>query len=143
MKISIVNKETLHIESIIKINKSQDYSILYNDYPLDKFEYIQCQDDINIRFAKAKYIDSVLTVSNDSTTIEDTSLTLLRIERNKRLDDCGWRIEKAFSTGTQLPVEWINYMQLLRDLPAIASPKLDEKGNLDLASVDWPTKPNT
>ena len=70
-------------------------------------------------------------------------MRLLRLERNKRLDDCRWVIERAISTGTALPPEWSAYMQALRDLPEHAQPKLDAFGNLDLPSVAWPTKPST
>lgn len=69
-------------------------------------------------------------------------MRLLRIERNKRLDDCRWIVEKYFSRGESLPQEWKDYMQALRDLPTTSSPTLDEKGNLELSSVNFPIQPS-
>jgi len=69
-------------------------------------------------------------------------MRLLRIERNKRLDECRWVVEKYFSRGEQLPEEWRIYMQTLRDLPENANPKLDIKGNLDMTSVQFPEIPS-
>ena len=48
-------------------------------------------------------------------------------------------------TGVQIVPDsiktaWQTYRQQLRDLPASASPKLDEFYELDLSSVTWPSK---
>ena len=64
-------------------------------------------------------------------------MRLLRVERNKKLASCDWR---ACSDVT-LSDAWKTYRQALRDLPASASPKLDEDGNLDMSSVTFPTEP--
>jgi hypothetical protein len=68
-------------------------------------------------------------------------MRLLRIERNKRLDECRWIIEKALTTDVPIPQDWKDYMQLLRDLPSVSNPQLDRNGDLDMNSVNWPIKP--
>jgi|APGre2960657373_1045057.scaffolds.fasta_scaffold15683_2 hypothetical protein len=65
----------------------------------------------------------------------------LRSERNRLLSECDWIVIKAVSSGQQIPNEWIQYMQELRDLPSHVVPQLDELGNLLLSSVQWPKKP--
>jgi hypothetical protein len=69
-------------------------------------------------------------------------LRLLRIERNKLLQEVDWVIIRCVSQGQDIPQEWKNYMQSLRDLPQTSSPKLDHNYNLDLNSINWPTMPN-
>lgn len=72
---------------------------------------------------------------------EAEPMRLLRVERTKRLDECAWVVQKSYSTGQPMPVDWAEYMQALRDLPATATPLLNELGELDLSSVEWPVKP--
>ena len=66
---------------------------------------------------------------------------LLRIERDKRLAATDWKVVKATETGTNLSAAFKEYRQALRDLPSTATPTLDERGDLDLSSVTWPTEP--
>ena len=66
---------------------------------------------------------------------------LLRIERDKRLAATDWKVVKAKETGTNLSAAFKEYRQALRDLPSTATPTLDERGDLDLSSVTWPTEP--
>lgn len=67
-------------------------------------------------------------------------MRLLRIERDKRIAACDWEVTKAYSKGEAVPAELSTYMQALRDLPDTATPALDASGQLDLASVTWPTR---
>ena len=73
-------------------------------------------------------------------------MRLLRRERDKELDLCTWRVMKAITMGEELPQEWKDYMQALRDLPQktnwedIKSDERDYK-RIDRSSVDWPTPP--
>lgn len=69
-------------------------------------------------------------------------MKLLRIERNKRLDECRWVIEKALTTDIPIPQAWKDYMQSLRDLPANSNPMLDSEGKLDMNSVNFPIQPS-
>ena len=67
---------------------------------------------------------------------------LLREERNKRLAECDWVVTKYAEYGYNIPKEWRNYRQALRDLPSISyRPELDEFGYLKMDSVAWPTPP--
>jgi len=66
---------------------------------------------------------------------------LLRVERDKRLAATDWKVVKAKELGTNLSAAFKAYRQALRDLPSTATPTLDERGDLDLSSVTWPTEP--
>ena len=68
--------------------------------------------------------------------------TRLRLERNRRLAECDWVVTKATELGKTVSEKWIGYRQTLRHLPENASPKLNSIGQLDLTSVNWPTKPS-
>ena len=85
------------------------------------------------------------TLEEVSTTVtrlnDEEPMRLLRVERDKRLTDCDWVVTKAIETGDTVSNVWKAYRQSLRDLPASASPQLDSYYNLDLNSVNWPTKP--
>ena len=65
-------------------------------------------------------------------------MRLLRQERDLKLTNCDWRA----SSDVTLSDAWKTYRQALRDLPASATPKVDEFGNLDQSSVTWPTEPS-
>ena len=67
-------------------------------------------------------------------------MKLLRLERNKRLAACDWTQSRDVTLSND--VNWKTYRQSLRDLPASASPKLDSNGELDMASVTFPTEPS-
>ena len=68
-------------------------------------------------------------------------MKLLRDERNQLISETDWMIVKSQETGVAISNEWKTYRQALRDLPANSTPKLDENFELDLSSVNWPTKP--
>ena len=63
-------------------------------------------------------------------------MRLLRIERDRLIALTDWRFRSDLSPSQA----WIDYSQALRDLPATASPSLDENGNL--TGVTWPTPPS-
>ena len=66
---------------------------------------------------------------------------LLRIERDKKLAATDWKVVKAKELGTNLSADFKAFRQALRVLPSTATPTLDERGDLDLSSVTWPTEP--
>jgi hypothetical protein len=68
---------------------------------------------------------------------------LMRKERDKRLQEVDWIVNRAYSSAQPVPTEWATYMQALRDLPSTSTPTLNEAGQLDMSSVDWPVKPTT
>tara|TARA_B100000963_G_scaffold238803_1_gene208864 strand:- start:18 stop:383 length:366 start_codon:yes stop_codon:yes gene_type:complete len=63
----------------------------------------------------------------------------LRDERNRRLAETDWTQSRDVNLLNDS--DWKNYRQALRDLPSKSNPKLDSRGNLDISSVTWPTKP--
>ena len=66
----------------------------------------------------------------------------LREHRDRLLAECDWVAVKAQETGSEVPTNWKEYRQDLRDLPANSTPKLDSSYYLDPTSVTWPTKPS-
>lgn len=62
-------------------------------------------------------------------------LRLLRIERNRLLQETDWRFRSDLTPSQA----WIDYCQALRDLPETQTPTLDENGNL--INVNWPEPP--
>jgi len=62
-------------------------------------------------------------------------LRLLRQQRNQLLSATDWRFRSDLTPSQA----WIDYCQARRDLPATATPALDENGNL--TGVTWPTPP--
>ena len=62
-------------------------------------------------------------------------IRLLRMERDRLIALTDWRFRSDLSPSQA----WIDYCQALRDLPATATPSLDENGNL--TNVTWPTPP--
>jgi len=62
-------------------------------------------------------------------------LRLLRIERNRLLQETDWR----FRIDQEPSQAWYEYCQALRDLPANSEPQLNENG--ELTNVTWPEKP--
>ena len=67
-------------------------------------------------------------------------MRLLREERFRLLSECDWT--QGADVPNSIKTAWQTYRLQLRDLPASASPKLDEFYELDLSSVTWPTKPS-
>ena len=67
-------------------------------------------------------------------------MRLLRLERDMKLATCDWEVIKAYSSGVAVDTKLKTYMQALRDLPASASPKTDDAGELIANSITWPTR---
>ena len=89
-----------------------------------------------------QYYDSLPEPKKISTTefvalvnqeVRTEGLKQLRQERNKRLVDADWVTLRAYSSGTDVPEEWMTYMQALRDLPSVTK---------DPANPVWPEPPN-
>ena len=64
---------------------------------------------------------------------------LLRIERNRRLQETDWRA----SSDLTISGDWKAYRQDLRDLPAQQTPKLNSDYELDPTSISWPPEPSS
>ena len=68
---------------------------------------------------------------------------LLRIERNKLIAETDWTQLKDIDLDIIRERNWKNYRQALRDLPSKSIPKLNDNGDLDMSSINWPDKPST
>ena len=68
---------------------------------------------------------------------EAEPMRLLRVHRDKLLKETDWW---AVSDRT-MTSEQSAYRQALRDLPDNSSPILDNKSELGISGVTWPTKP--
>jgi hypothetical protein len=64
-------------------------------------------------------------------------MRLLRRERDKRIAQTDWW---AVADRTMSP-EQVAYRQALRDITENATPQLNERGQLDMDSVQWPYMP--
>jgi hypothetical protein len=72
----------------------------------------------------------------------DEPLEALRQHRNSLLSECDWVVIRAYSQGVEVPTEWANYMQALRDLPANVTAVLDSN-LLNITNMEiFPTKPD-
>lgn len=69
-------------------------------------------------------------------------MRLLRKERDRLIAETDWVTMRAYSTKTDVPTEWAEYQQALRDLPDNSTPVLDNTTRLGISGVDWPTKPS-
>jgi len=95
---------------------------------LDKSQTKPTEDEINTKITELESAEP---------------FRLLRIERNKRLAECDWTQLRDIDLDIIRERNWKNYRQALRDLPAKSNPKLNSDGELDMTSVDWPTKPSS
>ena len=80
-------------------------------------------------------IDDVLVQEKLNELQAAEPMRLLRMERDRLIAQTDWRFRSDLSPSQA----WIDYCQALRDLPATATPSLDENGNL--TNVTWPTPP--
>ena len=91
------------------------------------------------------WVNNTIPIPKEQVLEKLTELTsaepmrLLRIERDRRLAETDWVVIRAYSQKQDVPEDWINYMQALRDLPATQEPQLDDNGML--RNVTWPEIP--
>ncbi len=95
---------------------------------LDKAQKIPTEDEVT---AKLNELEN------------EEPMRLLREVRNKLISETDWTQLKDVDLDVVREKNWKNYRQALRDLPAKSAPKVDIYGNLDMSSVDWPTKPSS
>ena len=101
-------------------------------------------DDYNQILWDENNVDSLPTEAEINAKIVELDaaepMRLLRFVRNNLLIESDWTQFPDVPDSTK--TAWQTYRQQLRDLPASASPKLNESYELDLSSVTWPTKPS-
>lgn len=92
--------------------------------------------------SEVEYVDGQTPPTEEAIQAKLTELQnaepmrVLREERNWKLSDTDWMA----NSDVTMSDAWKKYRQDLRDLPASATPSLDEHGNL--TNVTWPTKPS-
>ena len=69
------------------------------------------------------------------------AMTKLRSERDALFPATDKYVMRDYPINDETFKKWKRYRQLLRDLPAMSSPDLDEDGNL--TGVEWPTLPGS
>ena len=90
---------------------------------------------------KSQTVPSEAEVTAQIKTMDDAEgMRLLRVERDAKLAALDWEVVKAYSNGVAIDAKLKTYMQALRDLPASASPKTDDAGELIADSITWPTR---
>jgi hypothetical protein len=67
------------------------------------------------------------------------AMTKLRSERDALIPSTDKYVMRDYPINDETFKKWKLYRQLLRDLPGMSSPDLDEDGNLK--DVEWPTVP--
>ena len=94
-----------------------------------------------------EWLDSKQTVPTEKEVTDKIAemdaaegMRLLRVERDAKLAALDWEVVKAYSNGEAVDSKLKTYMQALRDLPASASPKTDDFGELIADSITWPTR---
>ena len=110
--------------------EGEDYSFGEPPYTYDSMQWL----------SGTKPAESVITAKIDELNAEEP-YRLLRLERDEKLAACDWVTIKAYSQGVEVPADWAAYQQALRDMTTSQTPTLDSNGQLDPASVTWPTKP--
>ena len=119
------------IEALTSLKPNSQWNLIGFDYSglewLDETQTKPTEDEINAKIVELQ---------------AEEPFKLLREERNRRLAECDWIVIKNAEYGYNIPKEWRNYRQALRDLPSITyKPELDEFGYLKMDSVAWPTPP--
>ena len=82
-------------------------------------------------------IDDVLVQEKLNELQAAEPMRLLRIERNKLLQETDWRDLPSYPGTDQ--AEWRTYRQALRDLTNTETPALNDNG--ELINVNWPVPP--
>jgi len=90
----------------------------------------------SIAFESNNYPSKDVFLNDYEIWVNEKPLRLLRQQRNQLLSATDWRFRSDLNPSQA----WIDYCQALRDLPATATPALDENGNL--TGVTWPTPPS-
>ena len=120
------------IEALTSLKPNSQWNLIGFDYSglewLDETQTKPTEDEINAKIVELN---------------AQEPFRLLREERNKRIAETDWTQLKDIDLDIIRERNWKNYRQALRDLPSNSNPKLDSFGNLDLSSVNWPTKPST
>ena len=118
--------------AILKIIPNAEYTIIGNDY--NRLEWSETNTQQKPTLAECETAGQEI--------ISEAPMKQLREERDKKLleTDKYTSIPDWPHTSEEVKQAWVTYRQALRDLPATATPQLDENGNL--INVTWPSPPS-
>ena len=120
------------VQSIIYINKNAKFELTGNNYNDIIWKSDNTQPKPTLAECEAAWQE----------IISEAPMKQLREERDKKLleTDKYTSIPDWPHPSEEVKQAWLTYRQELRDLPATATPQLDENGNL--TNVTWPTPPS-
>ena len=125
MKITIV-------EALIALKPKAQFVLRGDTYAglewLDENQTKPTEDELNVKISELEAAEP---------------MKLLREERNKLIAETDWTQLKDIQLDSIREKNWKDYRQVLRDLPNNSVPNLDNNGNLNMSSVNWPDKPST
>ena len=120
------------IEALTSLKPKAQWNLIGLDYSglewSDKIQTQPTEDEVNAKIAELETAEP---------------FRLLREERNKLIAETDWTQLKDISLDSIREKNWKDYRQALRDLPSNSTPNLDNNGNLNMSSVNWPDKPST
>ena len=110
-----------------------------SDYVIfgDEYSGIEWRDTVNTKPTEEQVTAKIAEIKAEEPMI------LLRDERNILLAQSDWTQLKDIDLDIIRERNWKNYRQALRDLPSKSIPKLNDNGDLDMSSINWPDKPST
>ena len=120
------------VQSIIHINKNAKFELTGNNYNDIIWKSDNSQSKPTLAECKAAWQE----------IISEAPIKQLREERDNKLleTDKYTSIPDWPHPSEEVKQAWLTYRQELRDLPATATPQLDDNGNL--TNVTWPTPPS-
>ena len=116
---------------IIRLHPNAIFRITNNDY--NKLKWYETNTELKPTLAECEAAWQEI--------LNEAPIKKLREERNiKLLETDKYSITDWPHASEEVKQAWITYRQELRDLPATATPQLDENG--ELTNVTWPTPPS-
>ena len=111
-----------------------------SDYVIfgDEYSGIEWRDTVNTKPTEEEVNKKIEDLKAEE------PLKQLRTERNYRLAQSDWTqlSDTPIVSSSKIEKDWKDYRQQLRDITVSSNPKLNEYGDLDMTSVNWPTPPS-
>ena len=104
----------------------------------DEYSGIEWRDTVNTKPTEEEVNKKIEDLKAEE------PLKQLRAERNYRLAQSDWTqlSDTPIVSSSKIEKDWKDYRQQLRDITISSNPKLNEYGDLDMTSVNWPTPPS-
>ena len=121
----------MDLTQVIRLHPNAIFRITNNDY--NKLKWYETNTELKPTLAECEAAWQEI--------LNEAPIKKLREERNiKLLETDKYSITDWPHASEEVKQAWITYRQELRDLPATATPQLDENG--ELTNVTWPTPPS-